>query len=44
MPFGLGKKEEIPFKTDITDKDELDEIKKIAERLDADEKVIVVSK
>jgi hypothetical protein len=28
MPFGLGKKEEIPFKTDITDKDELDEIKK----------------
>ena len=44
MPFGLGKKEEIPFKTDITDKDELDEIKKIAERLDADEKVIVVAK
>ncbi len=40
----MGKKEEIPFKTDITDKDELDEIKKIVERLDADEKVIVVAK
>jgi len=44
MPFGFGKKEEIPFKTDITDKDELDEIKKIAERLDTDEKVLVVAK
>ncbi len=45
MPFGFGsKKEEVPFRTDITDKDELEEIKKIAERLDPDEKVLVVAK
>lgn len=45
MPFGFGKKEEqAPFKTDITDKDELDEIKKIADRLDPDEKVLLVAK
>lgn len=45
MPFGFsGKKEEVPFRTDITNKDELDEIKKIAERLDPDETVLVVAK
>lgn len=44
MPFGFGKKEEVPFKTDITDKDELDEIRKIADRLDPDEKVLLVAK
>ena len=44
MPFGRNKKEEVIFKTDITDKDELDEIKKVAERLDPDEKVLVVAK
>jgi hypothetical protein len=38
MPFGFGKKEKISFKTDITEKDESDEIKKIPDRLvDADE-------
>ena len=44
MPFGFGKKEDVPFKTDITDKGELDEIKKIAERLETDEKVLLVAK
>ena len=44
MPFGLGKKETITFNTDISDKDDLDEIKKIAERLDQDEKVLVVAR
>jgi hypothetical protein len=29
MPFGFGKKERyLSFKTDVTEKDELDEIKK----------------
>ncbi|WP_458743385.1 PH domain-containing protein [Candidatus Nitrosocosmicus sp. T] len=32
------------FNTDITDEDELDEIKKIAEMLNADEKVLVVAR
>ena len=32
MPFGFGKKEDVPFKTDITDKGELDEIKKLIAR------------
>lgn len=44
MPFGFGKKEEVPFKTGLTDKDDLDEIKKIAERLDVDETVLAVAK
>ncbi|MEO9321826.1 MAG: PH domain-containing protein [Nitrososphaera sp.] len=44
MPLGFGKKDEIPFKTDITDKDELGEIRKIADRLEPDEKVLVVAK
>ena len=44
MPFGLGKKDNVPFTTDITDKDELEEIQKIAQRLDPSEKVIVVAR
>jgi hypothetical protein len=47
MPFLFGKKDEreVHFMTDnITDKDELDEIRKIAKRLDQDEKVRLVAK
>ena len=44
MPFGFGKKEDVPLKTDLTDKGDLDEIKKIAERLETDEKVLLVAK
>ena len=47
MPFLFGKKDEpeVHFMTDnITDKDELDEIRKIAKRLDQDEKVRFVAK
>jgi hypothetical protein len=46
MPFGFGKKDksEVRFITDITDKDESEEIRKIANRLDQDEKVLFVAK
>jgi hypothetical protein len=46
MPFGFGKKyeSEVHFITDITDRDELEEIRKIANRLDQDERVIFVAK
>jgi hypothetical protein len=47
MPFHFGKKDEpeVHFMTDnITDKDELEEIRKIAKRLDQDEKVRFVAK
>ncbi len=45
MRFGFRKKEEeVPFKTSITDKDEVEEIKKIADRLDQDETVVAVAK
>jgi hypothetical protein len=47
MPLGLGKKDEaaeVHFVTHITDKDELEEIRKIAKRLDQDEKVLFVAK
>jgi Bacterial PH domain/Short C-terminal domain len=47
MPFRFGKNEEpeLHFTTDdITDKDELEEIRKIAKRLDQDEKVRLVAK
>ncbi|MDQ3837330.1 MAG: PH domain-containing protein [Thermoproteota archaeon] len=46
MPFRVGKKErdEVHFLTDITDKDELEEIHRIANRLDEDEKVCFVAK
>jgi hypothetical protein len=46
MPFHFGKKDEttIHFITDITNKDELEEIRRIANRLDQDEKVRFVAK
>lgn len=44
MPFGFGKKEEVAFTTDITDKDEVEEIQRIAHRLDPNEKVVIVAK
>ena len=46
MPFHFGKKDEsiVHFITDITDKEELEEIRKIANRLDQDEKVRFVAK
>src|ERR671932_1363685 len=47
MPFRFRTKEEpeVHFTTEnITDKDELDEIRKIAKRLDQDEKVRLVAK
>ncbi len=46
MPFHFGKKDEavIHFITDIIDKDELAEIRRIANRLDQDEKVRLVAK
>lgn len=43
MPFGLGKKDQPDsFTTDITDKEELGAIRKIANRLDQGEKVLMV--
>jgi PH (Pleckstrin Homology) domain-containing protein/putative oligomerization/nucleic acid binding protein len=46
MPFHFGKKDEavIHLITDIIDKDELEEIRRIANRLDQDEKVRLVAK
>lgn len=46
MPFRFGKKDEseVHFITDITNNDELEEIRKIANRLDRDEKVRFVAK
>jgi len=46
MPFHFGKKDEaaIHLITDIIDKDELEEIRRIAKRLDQDEKVRLVAK
>src|SRR5918997_1043611 len=46
MPFHFGKKDEavIHHITDIIDKDELGEIRRIANRLDQDEKVRLVAK
>jgi hypothetical protein len=46
MPFHFGKKDdsEIHFITNITDKDELEEIRRIANRLDPDEEVRFVAK
>ncbi len=46
MPFHFGKKDEaaIHLITDIIDKAELDEIRRIANRLDQDEKVRLVAK
>src|SRR3712207_3772502 len=46
MPFHFGKKDDsaIHFITNITDKDELEEIRRIANRLDYDEEVRFVAK
>ena len=46
MPFHFGKKDETSIHriTDIIDKDELEEIRRIANRLDQDEKVRLVAK
>ena len=45
MPFGFGEKdEEIPITTDLTDKEDLEEIRKIASKLDPNEKVLIVAK
>ena len=46
MPFHFGKKDEAPIHliTDIIDKEELEEIRRIANRLDQDEKVRLVAK
>jgi hypothetical protein len=44
MPFGLGKKEQASFTTDVIDKDELEEIQRIAHRLEANERVVIVAK
>lgn len=45
MPFGFGKKEvDIPFTTDLIDKDDLEEIRKISSKLDQNEKVLFVAK
>jgi hypothetical protein len=50
MPFGFGKKDagrrysEGAAKTDISDTKKLDEIEKIADRLDEDEKVLLVTR
>jgi PH (Pleckstrin Homology) domain-containing protein/putative oligomerization/nucleic acid binding protein len=46
MPFGFGKKDEaeVHFVTDITDKEEVAEIRKIANRLGQNEKVLFVAK
>jgi hypothetical protein len=43
MPFGLGKKEESDMPSEF-DKDELDEIKRIQEFLESDEKVLALAR
>ena len=47
MPFGFGKKGEEERQriiTNITDKEDLDEIKKIAEMLNPNEEIFVVAR
>ena len=45
MPFGFGgNKEDSPIKKPFTDNDDLDDISKIAEMLDPDEKVLLVAR
>ena len=47
MPFGLGKKgeeQQQPFITNIKDREDLDEIKKIAHMLNPNEEVFVVAR
>ncbi len=44
-PFGFGRKEQPqPFTTEITDKEDLEEIKQIAEMLNPNEEVFVVAR
>ena len=44
-PFGFGRKEQPqPFTTDITDKDDLEETKEIAEILNPNEEMFVVAR
>jgi Bacterial PH domain len=44
-PFGFGKKDQpLSFTTDITDKEDLQEIKEIAEMLNPNEEVFVVAR
>src|SRR5919199_4567672 len=45
-PFGFGRKEEQPqsFTTDITDKEDVEKIKEIAEMLNPNEEVLVVAR
>ena len=44
-PFGFGRKEEPrSFTTDITDKDDLEEIKKISHMLNPNEEVFVIAR
>jgi hypothetical protein len=45
MLFGVdGNKEDSPIKKPVTDRDDLEEISKIAEMLNPDEKVLLVAK
>ena len=45
MPFGFGSSnEDSPIKKPLTDTDDLDEINKISEMLNADERVLLVAK
>jgi Bacterial PH domain/Short C-terminal domain len=44
MPFGFSEKNKLYFKTDLTSKDELEEISKIINLLNSDEKVLLVAK
>jgi hypothetical protein len=44
-PFGFGREEQPPsFTIDITDKEDLEEIKEIVEMLNPNEEVIVVAR
>src|SRR5215217_792391 len=43
-PFGFGRKEEPHYTTDITDKEDLEEIKEIADMLNPNEEVFVVAR
>ena len=45
MPSGLGgNKEDSPIKKPVTDRDDLDDISKITEMLNSDEKVLLVAR
>jgi hypothetical protein len=44
MHFGFGKKEGVRFTTNLTSQGDLDEITKISDILNPDEKVLLVAK